>query len=912
MSQLTKGQLQVENQNNFPDNNTNYITPALLREFNTDMIQSLALQSEVDAISSSVDSLIVSSSIYATTGSNRFNGNQTINGNVSISSSNYLDIGTTKIQDTNNGITVFDSNGGLQIRNFNSGELQLDQNAAGDLTLTNHLLDIHLYTPSGAIFLNDVDFAQYSASVDSRLINSQGIQGTTGAQGQSGAQGVIGSQGGQGIQGVQGQLGQTGPIGIQGIQGITGVQGITGTGTQGAQGVAGSGGSGSFNSASFATTGSNTFNGNQTIVSGAVIIQNNGNNSSLSDTELNIETINAPAAEFIVSFNQTASAAVISYDGATYDNELWTIADSAGIRMTDWDGGIGNLSAVPFLSVGVNDGSQPAPQFNRGLSITGSMYQTGTFYADQIDVSRGGIIQTTGSYVMTYSGSGLVTYDTYQNVATALQPYLSGSGGNINTSSFATTGSNTFIGTQTISGSVYVSGGIDTTGKVNIHSNFANGLTIDHVDGGNSLMAYANLGDAYWATGYQTGSDAFILYNINTFAVPISVEQNNDITFAGNITASANISSSTISGLGNATLFSSSVNSRINGIVTGTGFATTGSNTFTGSQIINGGNVTFGTTGSVATNGINFANSKIYQNNFLNFETNGAIGIDFSANGGGSGNNINFRNTNTGGAVQFTTTNGTIKLVGGNAGVGGTGSQVSLTGSSVLIQNVDFIPFSSSLNTRINAGGGSIYTGSFAITGSNTFKGNQIVSGTFFQSGSNTLGSGTELAGTFIKSRLLVAGGDGTTEPAPRIFVSGSDGALTTILRAIFSIDATKVTGNGTAIAQYSDDTATSGFYQGVYNPNDYSNDVELAITTDVSGTQFKDYDQTISDYSNWLTIGANDGVTIPTPTFNRGLVLSPIGAPSSPTAGQIYFDSGDSHFYGWNGSAWKQLDNTI
>ena len=87
MSQLTKGQLQVENQNNFPDNNTNYITPALLREFNTDMIQSLALQSEVDAVSSSVNGLIVSSSKYATTGSNRFNGNQTISG------SYYLDIG---------------------------------------------------------------------------------------------------------------------------------------------------------------------------------------------------------------------------------------------------------------------------------------------------------------------------------------------------------------------------------------------------------------------------------------------------------------------------------------------------------------------------------------------------------------------------------------------------------------------------------------------------------------------------------------------------------------------------------------------------------------------------------------------------------------------------------------------------
>ena len=249
MSQLTKGQLQVENQNNFPDNNTNYITPALLREFNTDMIQSLALQSEVDAVSSSVNGLIVSSSKYATTGSNRFNGNQTISG------SYYLDIGSTRIRDVENGITVFDSTGGLQVRNYGSGELQLEQNVDADLTITNQLLDIHLNTPSGAIFLNDVDFEQYSASVDSRLNNAQGVQGATGAQGASGTNGTQGIQGliGQGTQGVQGQLGQTGPIGIQGIQGITGTQGIQGiqgtqgiigTGTQGATGAQGTAGAG--------------------------------------------------------------------------------------------------------------------------------------------------------------------------------------------------------------------------------------------------------------------------------------------------------------------------------------------------------------------------------------------------------------------------------------------------------------------------------------------------------------------------------------------------------------------------------------------------------------------------------------------------------------------------------------------
>lgn len=33
------------------------------------------------------------------------------------------------------------------------------------------------------------------------------------------------------------------------------------------------------------------------------------------------------------------------------------------------------------------------------------------------------------------------------------------------------------------------------------------------------------------------------------------------------------------------------------------------------------------------------------------------------------------------------------------------------------------------------------------------------------------------------------------------------------------------------------------------------------------------------------------------------------VTAPEAPTEGQIYFNTTDKHFYGWNGSNWKQLD---
>lgn len=46
---------------------------------------------------------------------------------------------------------------------------------------------------------------------------------------------------------------------------------------------------------------------------------------------------------------------------------------------------------------------------------------------------------------------------------------------------------------------------------------------------------------------------------------------------------------------------------------------------------------------------------------------------------------------------------------------------------------------------------------------------------------------------------------------------------------------------------------------------------------------------------------------------LNKGLpdqaLLAPNIQPKSPKPGQIYFNSTDSHFYGWNGQEWKQMD---
>lgn len=37
---------------------------------------------------------------------------------------------------------------------------------------------------------------------------------------------------------------------------------------------------------------------------------------------------------------------------------------------------------------------------------------------------------------------------------------------------------------------------------------------------------------------------------------------------------------------------------------------------------------------------------------------------------------------------------------------------------------------------------------------------------------------------------------------------------------------------------------------------------------------------------------------------------LKPGAAPSEPEEGDIYYNSTDNHFYGYNGTDWVQLDN--
>jgi hypothetical protein len=684
---LTKQQLEALNNNSFPNNNAGAITPDILRQYNTATIDSTVNQDIYTADSASFSERInnvsgsggnVNTSSLATTGSNEFTGAQTITG------SN----GTLVYRGTSAGTT----DGALASIHANDDSPWLERFYNDSFSSQSSVMSYFAWNDGRFVFHNDS-----TASI------GIGVNGYDNPQ-------VLVYEDSVGIKNDLSVSGTFYPYQIDvsrgGIIQTTGSYVMTYSGSglvtyDTYQNVATalqpyiSGSGGNINTSSFATTGSNSFTGSQTILSGAIGILNNGNSTSLTDTELSIEATQTPAASYIVSFNQTASAAVISYDGATYDNELWTIADSAGIRMTDWNNGTGNLSTVPLISLIANDGSQPAPQFNRGLGVTGS---------------------------------------------------------------------------------VYVSGGIDTTGKINIHSNYPNGLTIDHKDGGNSLMAYANSGSTYWQTGYITGSDAYQIYNSQTFAVPFSIAQNNNVTFAGNIYA----------------------------------------NNLTGSTISTGSFITTGSAGQIQT-------------------ITGSLTI--------SGSN---------------TTDVLIKgrlLISGGKSTQADKAELQLTG--------------------FNSGGGDAET---IVLNSNGL--------------TNTRSGSTINANSLLACNLLAI--IDTKNSGSAVYGAGNVNIYKTTI-------ANDAGGN----------PPTATFNMGIYDDPDYTTDIELAINVNTgSGIVFSDYDNgSVFDYIPFMSVAPNLGDN-PTPTFTRGLTLSPIGAPTSPTPGTMYFSNSDSHFYGWNGSAWKQLDN--
>ena len=172
------------------------------------------------------------------------------------------------------------------------------------------------------------------------------------------------------------------------------------------------------------------------------------------------------------------------------------------------------------------------------------------------------------------------------------------------------------------------------------------------------------------------------------------------------------------------------------------------------------------------------------------------------------------------------------------------------------------------------SGGGTIETGSFATTGSNTFVGNQIISGTFLQSGSNSLPGGPNGAtvGTHIQNRVLISDAPGAI--TPRLYISGSDGAYTEMGRGFITQDTSKVPGLGAFIYTAGPTDTLSVNTVASITP-DYSTDVELQMFASTSSVGLADWDNgSTFSYVPFMTLAPNNGDNPPV-NFKRSVAVT-------------------------------------
>lgn len=481
--------------------------------------------------------------------------------------------------------------------------------------------------------------------------------------------------------------------------------------------------SNAFAHSTFATTGSNTFNGNQTI-NGAISASGNISASSLYVTNATIVNL--------TTIFETSS--VIYSSGS---NQL-------GDELTDVQILSGSVKVVGDLTInGVSVSTQSFVDLGPLNQFTASQYVSNSYFAttSSVDNLSSSVFQTNATQ------SNQITANS-QSAATS----LSASNASIValSSSIYTTDTNqqnqiNSLTAQTASYAISSSVKLVTDGL----QTQINGLTSTSSFNDLSASIYSTDATQSSLIDGKLDSSSFNSYtqSTNTFTASISTSVGLLQTFSGSEykADSASFDSRILSAggqsqvqdegtiLGTATSFNfngAGVTATINsgtasitipggGSIDTGSFATTGSNSFIGQQQITNGNVRFNTTGSSTnTNGIEWNNAVIYQDNFLNFVSKGNVGVAFSTDGTATNNavNINFRNNNANGDVQFETVTGSITLSSKGAG-----KNILLTGSQVVINGVNFINFSSSVDSRLDG---------TATTGSNAFNGPQSIIGT--------------------------------------------------------------------------------------------------------------------------------------------------------------------------------------
>jgi hypothetical protein len=504
MSELSKQALKVDNNQSFPNNNAGAITPSILRAFNVNMIDSNVNQTDFDTFSSSVanefasltasvDPSITGSSLitasfnngtrnltftkgdsttfavnipdvsgstgnFATTGSNTFIGNQIISGNVLPQVDGQGDLGT----DTFKWNTVV-VNGQLKGSSINTtGRGTVGTLRVGDETFPLSFLADREIVGDGTGANTHMYYATSSTDVN-------GLREFVYAQSGSDAD-------------------------------FTSVSASFNTRILAS----------TIDTGSFATTGSNTFYGSQTISGSVLPLSNFGGNlggSGQNWTNLYVNEIQGLSNLRVdaIKFNGVtlplASIQPRQFFGNGIDasTAMYYCTSSSDINA------LRELAYVPSGSGTTANMNTLSASF--ASTIAGIVVGSGSAISVQ---DEGSILGNATSF--NFNGAG-VTATISAGTASITIP---GGGGSIDTGSFATTGSNVFVGNQTIQNAdLRMSGSIVFPNGANIGPNSVGQATV--ISSQTALQISSSVNSTYFASTLTLTSSTST--NINSVAV---------------------------------------------------------------------------------------------------------------------------------------------------------------------------------------------------------------------------------------------------------------------------------------------------------------------------------------------------------------------------------------------------------
>jgi hypothetical protein len=721
---LTKAQLEALNDSSFPNNNAGAITPAILRNYNDEVIlntvnqdvystDSASFDSRIDGISIDSSSLVTTASFNQYTASNdtKVNNLNTISASyLTFTQSYYVDSASFNSRIDN----VIAGTGFVGTASFNAytastnSEISAIESFTASVSTSVGLLQ----TFSGSQYKGD------SASFDSRIDSLEAFSQS------SDSRYVRNSQ--------------TSSMAVS--------------------------------SSTYAVTASYALNAQTASESrNLIVIARNGNQSTLS-------------AGTVVHITGASGDNPI-FNTASYDTELLS-ANTLGILRSTSTSGADVEVVVNGIVTGVN--TDPVLGYVAGdvvyLGANGTFTKTQPQAPNQI-VVLGQVLraqQNNGSlYVSINNGWEL---DELHNVQITnpqtnnLLAYESSSYGlwknkSIGTLGLATTGSNTFVGNQIVSGNLNIAGNITAVsasfisvtssvvlggntillntftpavryGGIEVVDSGSTGLTGSLLwDSQNDVWLYVNpSGSTYVSAKFISGPKSLTLGSepsLTQNRVPKADDGDHivdsQISDDGTtVTITNAISASTFVGLGNLTEYSASVNSRLVGITIDTSsFATTGSNTFVGNQTINGAvqissSATYDldiTGGFQATAASRVSGS----NGIVTFQqTNVTVASGSGVNLLNSISNRGFISVNSGSSNQIALYSGISPIVGFTAAKAGGGIAVSSGSAGNYYFPIEFQATTAytdgrvTLNTPISASAG--------ITSSNAFINGELYS----------------------------------------------------------------------------------------------------------------------------------------------------------------------------------------